>query len=311
MNFPLVGNERVRAALQTLLRSDRIPHAIMIEGETGTGKRTLADFIAKAALCSGENRPCDICRECHLADIKSHPDIIRIAPESGKKSIRVDTVRRLREDAYIKPHQADRKVFIVENADSMNEQSQNALLKILEEPPADVVFILLVASRAGVLNTVLSRCTLLSLSPPEAETALSVIKSRGISDDDDKILAALRSAGNNIGRAINLIENGSAAAACRTAEEFLKLALKGDEYKMLTLLYPFEKDRMFAKSFFAELRTIILNTLKTCGKQTNRAKALFEIYENTQRYTEMLKTNVNLSLLYSAAAADCKTAINF
>lgn len=310
MNFPLAGNEHVREALQAFIGCNRIPHAIMIEGEAGTGKRTLADFIAKAALCSQGSRPCGECRNCRLADIKSHPDIMRIAPEPGKKSIKVDTVRKVRDDASVKPHLSDRKVFIIENADSMNEQAQNALLKILEEPPGGVIFILLVSSRAAVLNTVLSRCTLLSLSPPETQQALQVIKSLGISDSDDRILEALKNTGGNVGRALDIIKNSSDFAALRTAEEFLNFAFKGEEYKMLALLCPFEKDRLFAESFFKELRTLTLNSLKTCDRHTNRARSLFRIYENTQRYIEMLGTNINLPLLYSAAAADCRTAIN-
>ena len=80
MSFPLAGNERIKAAVLAAIAERRIPHAILIEGDKGTGRHTLASFISEAAVCDGENAPCGVCRGCHLAKTSAHPDISVTAP---------------------------------------------------------------------------------------------------------------------------------------------------------------------------------------------------------------------------------------
>ena len=171
MSFPLAGNARIRGALTAAIESGRLPHAILIEGDKGTGRHTLAAFTARAAVCEGENKPCGECRGCRLEHAGTHPDIWTVAPEDGKKNITVAQIRSLRSEAYVKPHMSARRVFIIDMADTMNEQAQNALLKVLEEPPGSVLFILIAENKAALLDTVISRCTVLSLSPPEISEA--------------------------------------------------------------------------------------------------------------------------------------------
>lgn len=156
-------NQKVRALVEGFIGSRRIPHAIMIEGENSSANLELARYIASAAVCGSDNSPCGTCHNCHLAQIDSHPDIATIAPLEGKKFLSVDQIRELRAEAFIKPHQAASRVFIIEDASRMNPQAQNALLKVLEEPPKNVVFILVVPSKTVLLDTVISRCVLLSL----------------------------------------------------------------------------------------------------------------------------------------------------
>ena len=114
-------------------------------------------------MCDNDNAPCGSCQNCHLAQISSHPDIAVITPLDSKKFLSVDQIRELRAEAFVKPHQAVNRVFIIEDASRMNPQAQNALLKVLEEPPKNVVFILLVPSKTMLLDTIISRCVLLSL----------------------------------------------------------------------------------------------------------------------------------------------------
>ena len=146
MSFPLVGCERLRDSILALISSDRMPHAIIIEGEDGTGKHTLAKFLAKAFVCRNENKPCFACRDCHLADVGTHPDIEWIAPEEKKKSVSVDKVRAMKALSYTSAHTSDGRVFIIEKADTMNSASSNTLLKVLEEPPSKLLYILLCES---------------------------------------------------------------------------------------------------------------------------------------------------------------------
>ena len=142
------------------LASGRFPHALIIEGASPEERMALALKTAKALVCSDkEEIPCGRCSACIKAAAKSHPDIPVYSVEDKPRAFKVDMVREIRSSAYIVPNEADRKVFILENAHTMGPEGQNALLKILEEPPAYVVFILLCPSSTGFLPTVLSRAT--------------------------------------------------------------------------------------------------------------------------------------------------------
>lgn len=154
-------NERIK----TLIGSGRIPQALVIEGGSTAEREESAHELAKAIVCSeGDAFACGMCAACKKADANTHPDIITVEPENGKKAISVDVIRKMREDAFILPNEADGKVYIIKQADTLQDYAQNALLKILEEPPRYVTFILLVSSKATLLETVLSRVSVISLS---------------------------------------------------------------------------------------------------------------------------------------------------
>lgn len=154
-------NERIK----TLIGSGRIPQALVIEGGSTAEREESAHELAKAIVCSeGDAFACGMCAACKKAEANTHPDIITVEPETGKKAISVDVIRKMREDAFILPNEADGKVYIIKQADTLQDYAQNALLKILEEPPKYVTFILLVSSKATLLETVLSRVSVISLS---------------------------------------------------------------------------------------------------------------------------------------------------
>ena len=298
MSFPLAGNERIKAAVLAAVAEDRIPHAILIEGDKGTGRHTLARFLSEAAVCGGENPPCGVCRGCHLAQTGAHPDISVTAPEDGKKSITVAQIRALRNEAYIKPHMARRRLFVIDKADSMNEQAQNALLKVLEEPPGDIIFVLIAESAAALLDTIISRCTVLSLVPPEMPEAEKYLKN---SSDytDGQIKSALESTGGNIGAALEILGGGGTAAQT-AAKRFAELLISGDEAQMLKITVQFEKSRVLADEFFKELKLATAAVIKKRLHSASSAKALARFYDRLSEYENALQTNVNLSLLFCA-----------
>lgn len=298
MSFPLAGNARIREALISAVESGRLPHAILIEGDKGTGRHTLAAFIARAAVCEGENKPCGECRGCRLEHAGTHPDIWTVAPEDGKKNITVAQIRALRSEAYVKPHMSARRVFIIDMADTMNEQAQNALLKVLEEPPGSVLFILIAENKAALLDTVISRCTVLSLSPPEISEAEKYMAA-STNYTVEQISSALKESGGNIGAALSLLSGGSSGAAT-AAEEFIKLMLSSDELGMLKTAAKFEKSRTEADAFLKELKLCTAAALKKNLSNSLTARTLSDFYTALGGFEQSLATNVNLSLLFSA-----------
>lgn len=145
-----------------------LSHAYLITGGGGDSRAAFAGRLAAAYLCEGDTPPCGRCRACRKVGKGSHPDLSRTAPPPDKTEITVEQIRSLRADAYVRPNEGRRKVYVIDPADAMNPAAQNALLKVLEEGPAYAAF-LLVSDRPGkLLDTVRSRCELLSLPREDA-----------------------------------------------------------------------------------------------------------------------------------------------
>ncbi len=147
-----------------ILNSRRMPHAVLIEGADTNTRKEVAHFLSKGAVCSGEFRPCETCKDCIKASKNSHPDIYTPKLSGKTNIINVDSVRELIKNTSIIPNEADTKVFILYDVDKcMPEISQNAFLKVLEEPPQSTLFILTAESSKKMLTTILSRVQVFSL----------------------------------------------------------------------------------------------------------------------------------------------------
>ncbi|MBE6956256.1 MAG: DNA polymerase III subunit delta [Ruminococcaceae bacterium] len=164
----LEGNLQLKQQLLPRLTGRRLSHATIVSGPEGSGTHSLAKILARGLVCSGTgSAPCGTCADCRKAAADIHPDIITIRPEPDKKAVSVDQIRQMRADAHIRPNEAPRKVYILEGADRMQGEGQNAMLKLLEEGPAYAAFILLARNSGALLTTVRSRCDHLRLSTDE------------------------------------------------------------------------------------------------------------------------------------------------
>ena len=197
MNFEGIScSEGVKQSLSRAFAESRLPHAMILEGPAGSGKAELARWIAKAAVCTGEGeRPCGRCSGCMKAAAGAHPDITIAGGGTAARSFHVDTVRQIRSDAYIKPNEAPLRVFLLEGAEAMSEQAQNALLKVFEEPPERVMFILTVTSAVKLLPTVRSRAQIFTLEgeeqPSDTDVALTAAISQAIPASGEVMLLEL------------------------------------------------------------------------------------------------------------------------
>ncbi|MGN0635192.1 MAG: hypothetical protein ACI4I5_03130 [Acutalibacteraceae bacterium] len=162
--------EKVLEQILSDLQNGKLSHAILLEGGSQEKRHAFARTVAKALVCSGKAVPCDICADCIKANADSHPDILFYAGGATVGSFKVDTVREIRRVASVLPNEAERKVFVLENTQAMAAGAQNALLKILEEPPYYVHFILTCPSQSAMLDTVLSRVTVYTCPQEQNET---------------------------------------------------------------------------------------------------------------------------------------------
>ena len=152
-------NPTIRPTIDEMIKNSRLPHAILIDGGNSEERDDLARYLASAFICE-EDLPCSVCRHCQKIRSGSHPDILIIDPEAlNEKTFKIGAVRDVITDAYILPNEAEHKVYILKNSDKMNIQAQNALLKLIEEPPLYARFILICESRASLLDTIMSRVT--------------------------------------------------------------------------------------------------------------------------------------------------------
>lgn len=297
MIFPLAGNERIKESLNSAFASGRFPHAIIIEGEAGTGKKTLAAHIAKTAVCESFSC-CGKCRSCRLADAGTHPDIEFIAPESGKKNINYEQVETLKITAHHSAHTAERRVFIIDQADTLNSKCQNSLLKVLEEPPSDVIFVFLVSANEKLLETIVSRCVVFSLYPPSFEDALSVLTEKHGADKNtaEKILHQVK---NNIGMALHSLKKSTKNTGLDTAEQYFDLIVSGSELDALLLTVKLEKSRGETSKFTAALREIIAKKAIESSGLTETSRELVLMFDAVSELEPLLETNINLSLFFS------------
>ena len=160
----IVGHEQIIEHLKTAIEMGKVSHAYILNGPDLSGKMMIAEAFARALLCEKQDPDgCGECRSCRQSDDRNNPDIIYVKHDKPN-TISVDDIRtQLNNDIVIKPYSNQYKIYIVDEAEKMNQQAQNALLKTIEEPPAYAVIMLLTTNADSFLQTIRSRCITLNL----------------------------------------------------------------------------------------------------------------------------------------------------
>ena len=256
-------------------QQERVSHACLISAPTREAALNKAKELAAEALCSGAGKkPCGLCRDCRKVSAGIHPDVItlsRLTDDKGKQkqNITVDQIRELSADAVVLPNEAARKVYIIDEAETMNPAAQNAALKLLEEPPAHVVFLLCAQRPMQLLETVRSRC--------------AMVKLKGTED-----------------------ESGPDEAAMELAAGYLKAVSTRDEAQIFRWCAQNEGiDAQTMGDFLAALRERVTDMLCLRQKSGRLSRAeLFALCKLAERCTRCLKVNTNVKQLFGLLAVD-------
>ncbi len=229
----VVGHEEIISHLQNAIRLGKVSHAYIFGGEHGSGKKLLASLFAMTLQCQEHGiEPCMKCASCKKALNKNHPDIINITHEKPN-SIGIDEIRdQLINDVGIKPYESPYKIYIVNDADKLTLQAQNALLKTIEEPPAYAVVMLLADDPDALLPTITSRCVILSLKPVGDRLVKDYLMDRmHIPDYQAEVQASF--AQGNVGKAQQMANSAEFTELTENALRILKHSREMEVYELV------------------------------------------------------------------------------
>jgi DNA polymerase-3 subunit delta' len=209
MSFSRVKDQAVAMRLlSSIIRKERIPSGLLLWGPEGVGKRLAAFEMAKAVNCLDvRGDACDACLSCRKAISGNHPDIKTIVPVGKARMIKVETVEEMNETTSFRPFEGRRRIYIIEEADRMNEPAQNHFLKTLEEPASPTIFLLVTSHPRALLPTIRSRCQPVRFGSLRTETVAELLTSlRGVDPTIAGAAAALSQ--GQMSRALDLVESG-------------------------------------------------------------------------------------------------------
>lgn len=324
----IYGHERIKEHLQRAIEMEKISHAYIFNGGLGSGKKEIASLFAKTLQCErGGMEPCSECHSCVQAETLNQPDIIWVHHEKPG-SIGVDDIRdQVIGDIQIKPYSSPYKIYIIDEAEKLTVQAQNALLKTIEEPPVYGIIILLTTNADIFLQTILSRCVLLDFKPVPDELVHQYLKEHyEVTDYEAKFAVAF--AQGRIGRAITIVTSRefaqlkeevmhvikyakemSAAEIMAEVKNITNYKLTMDDY--LDLMAMWYRDVLIFKStndvnplIFKEELSMIKSQAQQCSYE-----GLEDILNSIDKVKVRLKANVNFDLVIELLIMAIKEAM--
>ena len=285
----LLGNQRLKETLSASLARGHISHFYLISGPRGAGKHTLAKLLAAAILCESGDKPCGRCGPCRKALGGNHPDFITVE-DPEHKNVAVKIVRQFREDVFIRPNESEHKIYLFPQ--ELGIEGQNALLKILEEPPAYGVFILLTDNPEKLLPTVRSRCTELKLlALPEKQLHRQLRMDFPEASEDD-ISSAMARSGGFYGQAREILEDGDSIPP--QTESFVRCFAERNILGLTQLLVPMEKWKRDTLLEILQSWLELTEEALACRSGGRAAGTLARTLANARGSGELLEAAANL-----------------
>lgn len=246
----LYSKKRIKELSRSMKSSGRFSHGFIIVGDEGSGRRTSAKYIAMARLCSSpssEGEPCGECRECRRIENDSHPDVIWLEGDTPTGGY---SVRNIREnvvaDAFIMPNDTDAKFYIIPDGEKLNAAAQNALLKIVEEPPDYAYFIFTAKSQSAFLSTIISRTVTIGTGECSREDCIDALTEIGKYSKED-IRQAVSAFHGNIGKCVSFLEKGEMFELCTAVRGISSAIISSDSYTVLKILSSCKNREFFRK----------------------------------------------------------------
>lgn len=316
------GNHEVVGSVGSMIESGRIPHAFIIEGADGLGKSTFAGVIARGAMCSCRQPLLGECEHCRKIRANIHPDLIYVLGSGKINAISIESVRGMRRDAMIAPNEAEKRVFVLEDCDNMLPAAQNAFLKIFEEAPSHVIFIMTCRSAMNLLTTIRSRGRLITLNPVEISEGAEFIANVLHKSDAHSASEACTRSGGNIGEALRLLGSETASEAAdkvdSIAQDIVKAMCSGSRLGLAVKCAAVGRDRalggMVCSMLCEKLRRALMvsvgaqDTLQSPEQEIIRlgiempAESIIEIIQQINELSDMLKINISMPLFNTKLA---------
>lgn len=307
----LLGKESAIESVSAAVKSGRLSHAIVLTGAKGIGKSVFADYICSLLFCENE----DVgggCPACLKISKGIHPDIFKIYPAGKSETIGVKEIAIVKNNLFVKPNDADKKIFIIYNAERMNRFAQNSMLKMIEEPPEDSFFILTCENSQALLPTVRSRVTEISLAPASVKEVEAELLQRMPELSKERAERAARISRGNIGVALEIAEgkelselyesiDGIANAMCDKDRALLCLELgkfskkKEAALRLAELLMLVFRDVCASLAGASERLSGCDEAVKTLTKYLSVRSAL-EGIDECQNFISAVNGNANLAL---------------
>ncbi len=312
----VVGHKDIIKYIRNAVNEDQVSHAYILNGQRGSGKKLLASLFAMTLLCEkGGPDPCNECHSCRQADSGNHPDIIRVTHEKPN-AISVDDIReQVNNTIMIKPYQGPYKIYIIDHADLMTVQAQNALLKTIEEPPAYAVILLLTENADILLPTINSRCVMLKLRNIR-DTLIRKYLMEKMEVPDYKADMCTAFAQGNLGRAIMLANSEHFNEIREEAvqllkyihemelSEILKAVTQITAYKLeitdyLDIIMIWYRDVLLYKATKDVDKVVFKDQMKSIREQAKKSsyEGIETILESLEKAKSRLKANVNFELV--------------
>lgn len=259
MNDMMLFNRTEKEKLLSEIASGKLSHAYLIEGGEGCGKTYFARFAAAAVLCTGDKPPCGKCPSCVKALAGSHPDLFYFSPDK-KASMGVETVRDIKKSLFFMPNDGERKVYIIDDAQKMTVQAQNALLKFIEEPPASVLFFIVADKKESLLPTVVSRTRIISLAPSDNADIRRFLMSESKKSGGEQIDEAINMAEGSPGKALKLLCRDFSRQR-QLCLDFMPVLVSTSKSDAMAFLFSMKLNRDGVKEFFTLLMTALADVM--------------------------------------------------
>lgn len=255
----MLFNRTEKEKLLSEIASGKLSHAYLIEGGEGCGKTYFARFAAAAVLCTGDKPPCGKCPSCVKALAGSHSDLFYFSPDK-KASMGVETVRDIKKSLFFMPNDGDRKVYIIDDAQKMTVQAQNALLKFIEEPPASVLFFIVADKKESLLPTVVSRTRIISLAPSDNADIRRFLMSESKKSGGEQIDEAINMAEGSPGKALKLLCRDFSRQR-QLCLDFMPVLVSTSKSDAMAFLLSMKLNRDGVKEFFTLLMTALADVM--------------------------------------------------